>query len=188
MKIDAYPLCWPPNWPRTPYNERQFARFKTSFASARDGLFEEVSRLGGENIVLSTNIPLRRDGLPYADYREPNDSGVAVYFNLFGKQQCVPCDKWMKVADNMHAVELCIAALRGLERWGAKSMVQASFTGFQALPNYSTPPVRYFDNIIDKEHLKEEYKKLAIQLHPDAGGDASDFSEMNRQYQEAMSK
>lgn len=34
----------------------------------------------------------------------------------------------------MRAIEKTIEALRGLERWGAKEMVNAPFRGFKALP------------------------------------------------------
>lgn len=77
-----YPLTWPANWPRTPVSKRQQARFEVSFRVARDQLFEELRLLRATVVIVSSNIPLRKDGLPYASYREPEDPGVAVYFQL----------------------------------------------------------------------------------------------------------
>ncbi|WP_051532952.1 hypothetical protein [Arthrobacter sp. 9MFCol3.1] len=94
----------------------------------------ELRLLGVKNIVLSSNQELRRDGLPYAKRPQPMDRGVAVYFEREGKQQCIPCDKWSRIEDNVQAIRKTIEALRGLERWGAKSMVDAAFQGFLALP------------------------------------------------------
>jgi hypothetical protein len=76
--VDAYPLCWPVGRPRTQYPKR--SRFETTFSLARDCLMQEIRMLGGKDPVLSTNIPLRRDGLPLANHRMPHDLGVAVYF------------------------------------------------------------------------------------------------------------
>ena len=116
---DAFPLEWPHGWPRTEKPQR--ARFDTSFARARDGVMNELNRMGvaDHEIVISTNIQTRRDGLPYASHREPDDSGVAVYFDLDGREQCIPCDRWDRVRDNMQVIHKTIGALRGLERWGA---------------------------------------------------------------------
>jgi hypothetical protein len=77
---EAYPLSWPDGWKRVPYRTR--SRFKVSgFGRTRDRLLTEIVRMGGSKVVLSTNIPLRNDGPPYANTREPSDPGVAVYFS-----------------------------------------------------------------------------------------------------------
>ncbi len=76
--VDVYPLCWPAGRPRTRYPKR--SRFGANFVRARNCLMHEIKLLGGQNVVLSTNIPLRRDGLPLASYRIPINKGVAVYF------------------------------------------------------------------------------------------------------------
>ena len=94
----------------------------------------ELQRLGARNAVISTNVELRQDGLPYSNRRRPDDPGVAVYFMYEGRQQCIPCDRWLSVEENLRAVWKSIEALRSLERWGAKSFVDAAFTGFAALP------------------------------------------------------
>jgi hypothetical protein len=72
MTTQAYPLQWPNNWARTHPADITDSRFDTSFGAARDNLLAKIRRLGGVNIVISTNIQLRNDGLPCAKFAEPN--------------------------------------------------------------------------------------------------------------------
>ena len=179
--VDAYPLQFPSNWGRTKYTER--SKFDTTFASTRDILLNEIRLLEGTNIVISSNVALRQDGIPYANTCEPEDKGVAVYFTLWGKQQCIPCDKWDRVRDNLRAIEKTVAALRGIERWGAKDMVKASFQGFEALPEKIEPNQhQYFVGINSLDEAKVRRKVLIKELHPDYGGNSEDFAEMQRQF------
>ena len=65
------------------------------------GIVRELHLLGARNIVISTNIELRREGLPDAGRPAPADLGVAVYFTYNGSEQCIPCDKWRTIRENM---------------------------------------------------------------------------------------
>lgn len=104
MTVEAYPLHWPENWPRTPINQIGYSRFDTPMSLARDGLFKEIQMLGGRHIVLSTNVRLRNDGLPYANDKEPGDAGVALYFQYQGEPMCFACDKYYYVRENIQAI------------------------------------------------------------------------------------
>ena len=53
------------------------SQFQVSFAKARDELLVELKRLNATNIVISSNVETRQDGLPYARSKEPDDPGVA---------------------------------------------------------------------------------------------------------------
>ena len=183
----AYPLKYPLGWKRTRYPA--FASFGDhSLAKARDRLVSELNRLGAASIVLSTNIELRQDGLPYSNRRQPDDKGVCAYFKLDGVEQCFPCDRWNKIEHNMWAIMKSIEALRGLERWGAKDMVTAAFKGFQALPDYSSSGVDYFENCETLAKVEVAWKLQRRDLHPDMGGSTEEFSELNRQYEELKSR
>jgi len=46
--------------------------------------------------------------------------------------------------------------------------------------------MNYFLGITDIEQAKLRYRKLAKQLHPDAGGTAVDFQEMQAEYKEFL--
>lgn len=191
--IEAYPLQWPPSWPRTGYPQR--ARFDTSGAKARYAMQNELKLLGASNVVISSNAELRRDGLPYVGQRL-QDCGVAVYFTLNNEQQCIPCDKWDTLDDNIQAVRKTVEALRGLERWGAKEMVNAAFRGFKALPasiimgehtSRAWWEVLEVSQNASPEVIKAAYKAQLHYKHPDKGGNDWDFQELQRAYKEAIS-
>jgi hypothetical protein len=169
--------------PRTKQEDRRRAAFKSAMGEARDDLLDQLRLLGAQNVVISTNIRAKKDGVLYATYREPEDPGVAVYFELYGDNQCIPCDKWNKVVFNVRAIGLCIQALRGLERWGAKEMVKASFKGFKALP---MPSTSYFKECNSTEEIKEKFRLLSRSMHPDFGGDNNEYTEVVRQYKIAL--
>lgn len=190
--VDAYPLQWPQAWPKTKYPS--YARFKTSFGVARNELMRELDLLGATNIVISSNVELRRDGLPYAGKRQPEDPAIAVYFKLNGEDQCVPCDKWNRTEDNLQAIRKTIEALRGLERWGAKEMVNAAFRGFKALPEsiiMGAGTARTWYEVMglnpdaEMDIIQTVYKKLLHKVHPDKGGSEAEFTELQNAFKQA---
>lgn len=178
MTEDAFPLAWPMGKPRNRSPQR--SRFDVSFARSRDELVKEISMLGGSLPVLSTNIPLKRDGLPYAGQKEPEDRGVAVYFILKKQQMCFACDRWDKVGDNIQAIRHTIAALRGIERWGTGDMVQQAFNGFLALPSQSDPyDVLGVSKTASQEQIDAAFKQKAKLAHPDLGGSVEAMQRLN---------
>lgn len=190
--IDAFPLQWPAHWPRT--DRPASSQFKVSQDQAQRGIRRELALLGARNVVLSTNVELRRDGLPYATRRAPEDQGVAVYFDLNGDSQCIPCDKWRTVAENMRAIEKTVEALRGLERWGAKEMVNAAFRGFRALPAetivtpYTAKPwheVLEVSPTDPADTIKAAYRRQLKKHHPDHGGTERDLIAVQRAFEQA---
>lgn len=135
MKREPYPLSWPSTWPRTPASKRQRARFHTGVAAAVKDILHELRLLGARQVVITSEMPVRRDGLPYAIEREPEDRGVAVWWvSKDGKETVIACDRWDRVRDNMTAIANSIGALRGLDRWGVSEMMRRAFAGFAALP------------------------------------------------------
>lgn len=182
----AYPLQWPDGWKRSKY--RRTARFNTKLTQARDSLIREIKLLGGRLPILSTNVELRRDGLPYANRRHPDDPGVAVYFEYNKQQMCFACDQWTKIRDNVQAIRKTIEAFRGMERWGASDMMNRAFTAFTALP--SLPSWREALNCHGVNDIKEvtrRYKVLRSACHPDKGaGNGHAFYRVNQAYDEAV--
>lgn len=195
--MQRYPLDWPPAWPRTKLRKRAVFGDKTLNRAVTE-LMRELSLLGALDVVISANLELRKsDNLPKSGQRQPEDRGVAVYFNLNKNQQCIPCDKWTTIEDNVWAVKKTVEALRGLERWGAKEMVRAAFTGFKALPEYTgdgnSLTLTQGQTINKPWHevlglgpdaplpfAEEKYKKLAQIHHPDQpGGSHIKMSELN---------
>lgn len=205
MTAEAYPLQWPAGRARTERWRRERAKFDVTFARARDNIVAEIGRLAGRypdpQIVISTNIALRRDGLPLANQRQPDDPGVAVYFLYKKRQMSFACDRWEKIEHNMQAIAKTIEALRGIARWGTGDMLEAAFTGFTALPpppaagSGSAPPAAqarkhwrdvFGTGVRDRAVLQDVYRRLAAAYHPDRGGDPVKMAELNAARDEAL--
>lgn len=188
---EAYPLQWPIGWPRTQRPVRSL--FQTSLMGARNGLVDQLQRMNAKNIVINSNMELRRDGLPYANQKPLTDKGVAVYFTLNGEQRCIPCDRWDDVGDNLQAIRKTVEALRGLDRWGAKAMVDAAFAGFKGLPANVEVPAESWYSILGVEHdatrgeIRKAFTELAKKNHPDVGGDAAEFAKIQDAYKRGIS-
>lgn len=123
--IEAYPLCWPIGQKRTA--NPTYSRFgEHTLTQATKFLLQEVDRMKGTNLVISSNIPLNKNGEPRADYlkKQIPDKGVAVYFTRNKQQVVLACDRWDNVEDNIWAIACSIEAMRSLERWGRKSAFQ----------------------------------------------------------------
>jgi hypothetical protein len=191
---EAYPLYWPEGRPRTDGRRRERSRFKTTFGQARNALMAALRLLGAREVVLSTNIPLRNDGLPYASTRPPEDPGVAVYFTYKKNKMCFACDRWDRVQDNAQAIRHTIEALRGVARWGTGDMMEAAFRGFVALPppGVATPSWKTVLGLgassevgpCTAQALRARWKIVRSIHHPDKGGNADQFFEMKRAYEQ----
>lgn len=135
--------------------------------------------MGARLPVLSSNLTLRQDGLPYASQRQPDDPGVAVYFEWKGRRMAFACDRWNRVEDNVQAIRHTIAALRGLDRWGTGHMVEAAFIGFEALPPPNWRGDLGLEPDADLQDAENAYREHARTAHPDAGGSAEAMSRLN---------
>lgn len=192
--IEAWPLAWPSGRKRTSNWDRERAKFEVTFARARDNVIQEVTRLAGRypdpEIIISTNIALRRDGYPLANQRQPEDTGVAVYFTYKKRPMSFACDRWQKIEHNMQAIAKTIEALRGIARWGTGDMLEAAFTGFTALPapNAGRPwreVMIFADSTPTREQLEQRWRDLRSSRHPDKGGTAAAFAELQAAYEDA---
>jgi len=185
--IEAYPLCWPVGYKRTVWPIS--ARFDTSFSGARDRVIKELRLMGAKDVIISTNVPLRQDGLPYANFKSIQDTGVAIYF-IYDKEQMVfCCDKWKKVEDNLQAICKTINSFRMMPEWGVSDMLKRAFTGFKSLPEQMTTETWYSVlGVIETAsvaEIKEAYRKKVMQYHPDRGGNPNDFHKIQQAYESA---
>lgn len=189
---EAYPLSWPEGWARTPDHKRSDrSQFSTTFVRARDDLLKELRLLGAKNVVVSSWLPLRRDGLPYADQsrRRLDDPGVAVYFTFKDRQMVMARDAYWNVHDNLRSIGLGVAHLRGLERHGGGQMMERAFAGFAAL---SAPGARDPFAILglrpgaQRDDIQAKFRDLARKEHPDAGGTTERFQDLQWARDEAL--
>lgn len=202
VDLQSYPLQWPVGQPRTPPGRHQEARFYSSYrktsisgefnyrvhsamtiAGALQRLRKQIALLGASDLVVSSNMQMRNDGLPLSRSREPDDPGVAVYCRFRGQTRCFPCDRWDRLADNIAAVAAHIGAMRSMDRWGVGSIDQL-FAGYKALPAMGES--RHWWQTLGFKELPTRFelaKLAAVDLlhshHPDKGGNVNQAAEIN---------
>jgi hypothetical protein len=173
----SYPLSWPASWPRYK-SYRTSSRFgKKSMETAAYEIYRQLKLLGcGDwNVIISTNVELRRDGIPYSNAKRPTDPGAAVYFKIKEKPQVLACDRWVTVEENLWSIAMHIDAIRAQARWGVGSVEQA-FAGYTALPPAGSSPGTSWWNVLGCAHdapleaVKDAYREAARKAHPDNGG------------------
>lgn len=155
---------------------------------ARDQLVAELQRLDARNVVISSNVRLRPDGLPYAETRKLDDPGVAVYFSMKKRPMAMAMDRFSSVAGNVRSLTLAIEAMRQLERHGGGTMMERAFAGFVAIaPPAWKKPWREVFGVKPDWHgdITALYREKARNRHPDAGGNDGLMAELNVAYAEA---
>lgn len=203
--IESYPLTWPDGWKRTPASERVFAKFgkreqqrynadgsrqawrRLLDVTINDGmkrLLRELESMGidREDVIISTNLPVRLDGLPKSNTAEPSDPGAAVYWRASENQpmKCMAIDRYTKVADNLAALAATLDAMRAIERHGGAEILERAFRGFAALPEKASSPWRDVlgfghEAKITVEDIEAKFRDLVQTHHPDHGGDEDRF-------------
>lgn len=207
--IPAFPLQWPAGWKRTPLSSRTRARFgkassgyggytsrgELTVAQATDRVLGELRRMGVRdyNLVISSNLQLRLDGLPRSGQREPEDPGVAVYWRDSTQDghpmRCMAVDRYDRVADNLAAIAATLDAMRAIERHGGAEVLNRAFTGFTALPGAGDS--EHWSDVLgipataSRDEIDSAYRRLRSQHHPDRGGDADQFHRITKAYEEA---
>lgn len=195
--IQRYPLQWPEGWKRTKYGFRRRGAFnrvekttapggytskqvkKLSIGDAISRVFDELERLGVEHVqedaVVSTNLRVNMSGIPRGDQGEPQDPGVAVYWERKSVRQCMAIDQYDRVADNLAAIAATLEAMRAIERHGGAEILNRAFTGFAALPERASSSWRaalgFKDNqVVTLQEAEASFRDLAKTLHSDQGG------------------
>ncbi len=219
MTISAYPLSWPFGWKRTATGMRKSAKFSRgerqysttggSWLAKRavtisDGttrVLAELTRMGvsRDDVVISTSVELRLDGLPYSNKRAPQDPGVAVYWRHRKADKVMAIDLYDTVADNLAAVAATLEAMRAIERHGGAAILDRAFTGFAALPSPEQAKAPSWRDVlglwdadlrplanVTLEQAEQAYRRMRSATHPDKhGGDATSFDLVQRAIEQA---
>jgi len=206
--VDAYPLAWPVGRPRTPLHERKPALFRreTDGMRRRLSVEEAMHRVRCEldmfdavDIVISTNAPPTRNGIPSVSRQRDDDPGVAVYFKLARGTtyalHCLACDRWDRLADNLAAIAADLDATRAKIRYGVTDQAQA-FAGHLALPAMDARKpwwqvLGFKDKPKSRAEVEEKRRRLLLQYHPDRHGGGShaasnQAAEINAAWDEAQ--
>lgn len=196
--LTSFPLCWPAGWKRTEQFRQRNAAFRRKDSAARYGsraltvyeatqrVLQELERMGvdRDEIIISTNVRLRLDGLPRSNEPEPKDRGAAVYWKGVGlPMRCMAVDQYTTVADNLAAIAATLDAMRAIERHGGAQILDRAFTGFAALPEHASRPWRDVLEIPQSTHpnmqyIETRFRELASIHHPDKGGNVEKFHEI----------
>lgn len=207
----AYPLCWPAGWRRTSAELRERAKFgkkvanyidhwengqvvgkkrasydkheSLSIAEATRRVLEELQRMGidRDDVVISSNLRLRLDGLPASNQAAPSDCGAAVYWRKGAGTRCMAIDRYDRVQDNLAAIAATLDAMRAIERHGGATILDRAFQGFAALP----APTAWWQTLklkspdVTRDDVISAHRKLAMEHHPDRGGDAQQMASIN---------
>jgi len=209
VTVSAHPLQWPTGWKRIDAHYRRAARFSrgrrqtglgwessrpVTLTEAVDRVLAELQRMGVErqDVVISTNVRTRLDGLPRSGEREPDDPGAAVYwrdaFNAAPRVMAI--DQYDRVADNLAAIAATLDAMRAIDRHGGAAILERAFTGFTALP----APGAHRDwwevlgvmRTCTLDEARAAYRRAASAAHPDRGGTDARMAEVNRAWEQAQ--
>jgi len=191
----AYPLAWPGFRPRTPVDSRRRGEFTSAkkrikIPEAAERLELEVERLGGTNLIISTNLRPTITGRPVANAGQPDDPGVAVYFQMGTDPITLACDTFTELSQNLAGLAGHIEATRRIDRYGvqkAKETLQA----FAALPSPTSRTWRDKlgfrpDEAVTPDQLKARRRSLAARHHTDKGGSDGQMAEINAAYDAAL--
>lgn len=188
--VESYPLCWPEGVRHA--EARTYSRFDDkgkTIHRVRARLRDEVRRLGGKDLIISTNMRTRQDGEPVANAKEPDDPAAAVYFDLGGRTVCLACDRWSRLWENLYAIGMTIEAMRAVDRWGVSDLLERIFTGFLALTDDAGKgwaAVLGVSTDATESEIKAAYREKMNDSHPDHGGSDARAAEINMAYQAAL--
>jgi len=183
----AYPLTWPPQFPRAARREK--GAFKTTLAGALKNVQDSLRRFAADSgkkldgLVISSNVTL--------GVQNPSDPGVAVWFVWDGLQVCIPVDRYEKVEANLQAIHHIIEARRVELRHGTLALVRATFTGFKALPQPADDDWRTVLEVPagsrDFAAVLAAWKRLRSSTHPDKpGGSEAAFKRVQKAWEQAQ--
>ncbi|MGL4576889.1 MAG: J domain-containing protein [Burkholderiaceae bacterium] len=185
MTINAYPLHWPPSFPRAKLREK--GAFKSTLHAALTNVQDSLRKFAAdsgkklEGLVMSSNVTLGE--------QRPADPGVAVWFTWDGMGVCIAVDRYLTVEANLQAIHHIIEARRVELRHGTLALVRATFAGFLALP---APKGAHWTEVLGiakgarREDVKQAYRRLASAHHPDKGGSEEKMAALNVAFEAAL--
>lgn len=193
--ITSTPLCWPQGWPRT--RNAKHSNFgkvggRPTIHRATRFVLDQLRMMGVPSwqVIVSSDLQLRRDGLPYSNQRPPEDQGIAVWWKDGEQQRVIALDQYTRIEDNLHAIGKTLEAMRGIERWGGGEILNRTFSGFTALP---APSEGGWREVLEYtggglSEAREQYRIKRKAAHPDHGGSSEQFHAVEQAWEQAKNE
>jgi hypothetical protein len=145
-----------------------------------------------QDVIISTNVRVRLDGLPRSGEKEPEDPGAAIYWQKAKEpMRSMAIDRYTTVADNLAALAATLEAMRAIERHGGAEILERTFSGFKQLAAENEGPswwgvlqVRAGASV---EEIEAAYRMLAKSAHPDLGGSHDAMAVLNAAREQGLS-
>ncbi len=183
-------------WPGERTKRRQRARFNTQWGKTQQLLGAELRHLAAKNVVIQADCDdsqIRiRDGMLRADARL-NSPGVILTFDSKHGPLSYPCDTYTHYQDNVRAIALALEALRKVDRYGVTKRAE-QYKGWKKLPDPNSSTAMSLDAAVSMlsahssiapdsirysaDGLKAAYRQAARKLHPDGGGNHTQFAQL----------
>ena len=193
IHVARCPLHWPLGVPRTAAKDRKFLGDhwddRVCFERVTGTLFRRAQAGGAENVILSTNQPLRY-GLPIEPAGRLDDPGAALYFQHDGKELVFAYDRYLDLIDNIYLISSEMKKLSYRWREGDSQFVDCSYQVVDALQ----VDVEWWkavleldaEKTVDLEMCVSAYRRLSKRFHPDQpGGSHSEMQRLNAAMDEA---
>lgn len=166
-------LCWPDNKPRAA--QRVGSLFKTETDKATREIECELERWRVRSFIISRNHQRIYAGDPAA---------AVWWLDRKRELRVLACDKYQKLAENLHALYLTLNAMRALERWGAYTLEQAAKGARLALPAPQSIGPKWWDVLgvarsWPLDAIEAVWRTKVEKAHPDRGGSAEDMAALN---------
>lgn len=172
------------------------SQFRASYTKTLDALEYELDKLEAYDIFIEAGYSLqqlRNDGWPRGG-QKPSHPGVVLYFKSKDGPLRFPCGTYNTFESNLHAIALTLGNLRAIDRYGV-TLGHQQYLGFKALPPAQsegwtvedaanwlltrggyTVSERSVKDLLDiSDVYRSVYKKVAMELHPDRGGNLEHF-------------
>lgn len=183
-------------WPGESTRNRKRSNFSASWQGTLNLLTRELDFLGRKNVVIQlalTEQDIRLDGFPRANAR-PEHPGVIISLDSKHGPLSYPCDTFPTWQDNVRAIALALESLRSVDRYGVTKRGE-QYSGWKQLPAGTPMPAAMtredaaafigkhgpFDPsavLLHWPYGGRYYRVCAQKLHPDAGGSAEAFQQL----------
>jgi hypothetical protein len=188
-------------WPgtMTADRDRRRSNFSAPWRSTLDTLDRELWHLNAHTRVLQVAMreqDFRIDGMPRANAKAEHPGIILSFHAPDVGDLSYPCDTFTTWQDNLRAIALALEALRKVDRYGVTRRGE-QYRGWKAIEDKATalPAAMTVDQALavlarfsgatvaeleDRDELRAARRIAQRKTHPDVGGSAGDFQQVQR--------